>query len=61
MPVIQITIVEGRNNEVIENCIRNVAQTISESLNAPVESVRVFVNEVPANRFAVGTTLKSDK
>jgi 4-oxalocrotonate tautomerase len=61
MPIIQITLVEGRENEVIENCIRNVAQTVSESLNAPIETVRIAVNELPANRFAVGTKLKSDK
>jgi 4-oxalocrotonate tautomerase len=61
MPLVQITIVEGRDNELIEGCIRNVARTVSESLNAPIETVRVTVNEVPANRFAVGDKLKSDK
>lgn len=61
MPIIQISLVEGRDNKVIEDCIRNVATTVSESLNAPIETVRVVINEVPANRFAVGTRLKSDK
>ncbi|WP_045515043.1 tautomerase family protein [Neobacillus niacini] len=61
MPVIQMTLVQGRDNEVIETCIKNVARTVAESLNAPIESVRVIVNEVPANRFAVGTLLKSEK
>lgn len=61
MPVIQINLVKGREDEVIEQCIRNVAKTVSESLNAPIESVRVMVNEIEPNRFAVGTKLKSDK
>jgi 4-oxalocrotonate tautomerase len=61
MPVIQMTLVQGRDNEVIETSIKNVARTVAESLNAPIESVRVIVNEVPANRFAVGTLLKSEK
>lgn len=60
MPIIQITLVEGRENEVIENCIRHVAQAVSESLNAPIETIRVAVNELPVNRFSVGTKLKSD-
>lgn len=61
MPIVQITLVEGRKSEVVEECIRNVARTVSESLNAPIETVRVMVNELPANRFAVGDKLKSDK
>jgi 4-oxalocrotonate tautomerase len=61
MPVVQITLVQGRDNEVIETCIKNVARTVSESLHAPIESVRVIVNEVPANRFAIGTKLKSER
>ncbi|MED3561965.1 tautomerase family protein [Bacillus xiapuensis] len=61
MPVVQITLVQGRESEMIETCIKNVARTVSESLNAPIDSVRVIVNEVPANYFAVGTKLKSEK
>ncbi|MFD0051479.1 tautomerase family protein [Actinomycetes bacterium NPDC127524] len=61
MPIIHITIVEGRDDESIESCIRNVARTVSESLNAPLETVRVALHEVPANRFAVGDKLKSEK
>jgi 4-oxalocrotonate tautomerase len=60
MPVVQITIVEGRSTEDVENCIRNVAQAVHESLKAPIESVRVMVYEVPPNRFSVGQKLKSD-
>ncbi|WP_042347254.1 tautomerase family protein [Bacillus massiliigorillae] len=61
MPVVQTPLVQGRDNEVIENCIKNVARTVSESLSAPIESVRVIVNEVPANHFAIGTKLKSER
>lgn len=61
MPIIQITLVEGRDNKDIEKCIRNVALTVHETLHAPLETIRVMVNEVPPNRFSVGTRLKSDK
>ncbi|OIK11690.1 2-hydroxymuconate tautomerase [Bacillus sp. MUM 13] len=60
MPIIQITLIEGRDQETIETCIRNVARTVNESLGAPMKSIRVIVNEVPKNRFAVGDMLKSE-
>lgn len=60
MPVIQITLVEGREEQKIQQCIRAVARTVSEHLEAPIETVRVMVTEVPPTRFAVGERLKSD-
>lgn len=60
MPIVQITILEGRDQEKIEQCIRNVAKTIHESLDAPLSSIRVIVNEVPKNHFGVGDKLKSE-
>ena len=61
MPIVQITLVEGRPSEKVEQCIKEVAETVSRTLNAPLESIRVMVYDVPPNRFAVGTTLKSDR
>lgn len=60
MPIIQITMLEGREQEIIEQCIRNVARTVHESLGAPLSSIRVIVNEVPKNHFSVGDRLKSE-
>jgi 4-oxalocrotonate tautomerase family enzyme len=60
VPIIQITIVRGREQEKVRNCIRQVARTVSETLNAPLHTVRVMVNEVDPDHFAVGDTLKSD-
>lgn len=61
MPIINVTLIEGRSDEVIEGFMKNVARTASESLNAPLESVRVIVQQVPPSRFAVGDKLKSEK
>lgn len=61
MPIIQVTLVEGRDDAVVENFIREIARTTSETLDAPLSSVRVMVNQVPPNNFAVGDTLKSDR
>jgi 4-oxalocrotonate tautomerase len=61
MPIIQITLLEGREQEVVEQCIRNVAQTVHESLDAPLSTIRVYVNEIPKNYYAVGDKLKSEE
>lgn len=60
MPIIHITLVEGRKDETIEQCMRDVARTVQKSLDIPLESIRIVVEEVPKNRFAVGGTLKSE-
>lgn len=60
MPIIHITMLEGREDETIKQCIRDVTHTVQKSLDVPLESIRIVVEEVPKNRFAVGGTLKSE-
>lgn len=60
MPIIQMTLVKGRDPEVISNCVREVARCASEHLSAPLETVRVMVTEVEPSQFSVGDRLKSD-
>lgn len=60
MPIIQVTLVEGREEEVVENFIREIARTAAETLDTPLSTIRVMVNSVPPNHFAVGDKLKSD-
>ncbi|MEU4892526.1 tautomerase family protein [Streptomyces sp. NPDC044780] len=60
MPVIHITLVKGRDDEKIKECVREVARTAARTLEAPLDSVRVMVHETEPDRFAVGDRLKSD-
>lgn len=60
MPIIHVTLVEGRDGARVETLIRELARTAARTLDAPLSSVRVVVDERPANRFAVGDVLKSD-
>lgn len=60
MPIVQITLVEGRDREALQTCIKQVAQTVADTLDAPLDSIRVHVSEVAPELFAVGTTLKSE-
>lgn len=60
MPIIHVTLVAGRSEGDVQNFIREVARVAHRTLHAPLSTVRVMVNEVPASRFAVGDVLKSD-
>jgi len=51
---------EGRDDETIEQCMREVARAVHKSLDIPLKNIRVLVNEVPKNRFSVGDQLKSE-
>lgn len=53
MPIAQINIVEGRTDEQKETLIREVSDAISRSLDAPLESVRVIINEMPRQHFGI--------
>ena len=61
MPIIHVTLVEGRDNAKVEEFIRRVARTAHETLGAPMEAIKVMVDEVPKNRFATGDVLRSDE
>ena len=54
MPVAQINILEGRSDEQKEALIREVTDALCRSLGAPVESVRIIINEMPKQYFGIG-------
>lgn len=53
MPIVQIHMLEGRTPELKEKLIYNVTQTIHETLNAPVETIRVILDEMPLQHFGI--------
>ncbi len=54
MPLAQISILEGRSKEMKTDLIREVTKAIGRSLNAPEESVRVVIYEVPKSDWGIG-------
>mgnify|MGYP001293516930 FL=1 len=54
MPIAQINILEGRTDEQKEALIKEVSEAIVRSLDAPIESVRVIINEMPKQHFGIG-------
>lgn len=54
MPLIHISILEGRPEEKVIALIKNVTATVAETLDAPEGNIRVIVTEVPKTRWSVG-------
>lgn len=59
MPIATINIIEGRSDEKKEKLIEKVSLAISESLHAPIETVRVIINEMPKQHYGIaGNSVK---
>lgn len=54
MPLVQINLVKGRPQEKIEKMIAAVSEAISTSLEAPISTVRIMVNEMEDHQYGVG-------
>ena len=54
MPVIEITLTEGRTQDQLRTLISKVTHAVADSIDAPLESVRVLLRELPATHFAAG-------
>ncbi|MER1986247.1 MAG: 4-oxalocrotonate tautomerase [Solibacillus sp.] len=53
MPLIQLTIVEGRSPEKKEELIAELTETIHRVIDAPYENIRVSINEIPAAHWGI--------
>jgi 4-oxalocrotonate tautomerase len=54
MPLIEVTMIEGRTPEAKRALMRRLTDAAEETLGAPRASVRVVIREVPAAHWAVG-------
>ncbi len=54
MPIIEVTLIEGRKPEQKLRLIEKLTDAAIEAVDAPRETVRVILREVPATHFAVG-------
>jgi 4-oxalocrotonate tautomerase len=58
MPVINVTLIEGRTVEAKVKLIKAITNAVVESINAPKEAVRVIINEVPPWHFGAAGEVK---
>jgi len=61
MPIIQIALVEGRSEEQIRALIRGVTEATVEAIGAPIDSIKVIVNEVKPTRWGSGEQTIAEK
>ncbi len=54
MPLVHIDMMKGRPPEKITRMIAAVSEAIAESLDAPISTVRVVVNEMEPHQYGIG-------
>jgi 4-oxalocrotonate tautomerase len=58
MPLVQVSLIEGRPAELEERLIAELTEAVVRVLDAPRESVRVILYGVPAERWGIGGVSK---
>jgi len=59
MPFAQVFMIEGRSDDQKRAVIEKVSQALVEAVNAPPETVRVWITEVPKTQWGIaGKTAK---
>jgi 4-oxalocrotonate tautomerase len=61
MPLIEIHLLEGRTNEQKKALLSAVTQAVHESIGAPRESIRVWVQEFAPTEYMVAGVLAADR
>lgn len=54
MPLVEITLAEGRTPDQLRALMRAATQAVHTSIGAPVESIRVVLREVPKTHWSAG-------
>ena len=60
MPIVQIHLVEGRDDEKKRLLVKRVTEAVASSLEIPDGAVRIILSEMAKNHYAVGGTLVLD-
>lgn len=61
MPIIEVTITEGRTPERIRSLIHALSAAAQGALDVPLTSVRVIVREVPLTHFAAADVTAAER
>jgi 4-oxalocrotonate tautomerase len=54
VPLVRVDIMEGRPPEMIEELHRKLAELVSETLDTPIERVRTYITQFPAEAWGIG-------
>ena len=61
MPFVEVTLAEGRTPEQLRTLLSAVTRAVSESVAAPVESIRVVIREIPPSHWAAGDVTLAER
>ena len=53
MPLVEVTLIEGRSDAQKAALIAKVTDAVVEAIDAPIEAVRVVIREVPGAHWGV--------
>ena len=53
MPNIEMFVVEGLSDQQKENLIAALTAATVEAIDAPIDSIRVWLSEIPAKQFGI--------
>jgi 4-oxalocrotonate tautomerase len=60
MPIVQVTLVEGRDEETRAALIRELTDAVERTTGSPRDRVRVILHQVPAADWGVGGAVKQE-
>ena len=61
MPLVQVHLAAGRTAEEKRALLSLVTEAVHAAIGAPVESIRVWIDEFPAEDYMAGGELLADK
>jgi 4-oxalocrotonate tautomerase len=61
MPLIEIHLLEGRTDEQKKGLLEAVTRAVQDSLGAPLETIRVWVQEMSPKEFMSAGVLAADR
>ncbi len=61
MPFIDVTMIEGRSDEMKSRLIEELTEAAHRAIGAPKPSIRVVLREVPATHWGVGGVSKAKR
>lgn len=61
MPLVEIHMLEGRTDEQKKALLAAVTAAVHESIGAPIESIRVWVQEFSAREYMAAGVLAAEK
>lgn len=60
MPSIHVEMLKGRTIEQKREMVKEITEVVSRTVNCPKEAIRIVINEIEFENFALGGVLKCD-